>query len=97
MSRVDFFCSFAGCVFGAGEASMVGDLAFMAPRYTAARAIVFSDLFLTIACKEVVAVLSRAVNVVSWVAALSDHFPFESLQSGQFLRVQEDLEVVYGR
>ena len=74
---------------------MVGDLAFVAPRYTAARTIVFSDLFLTITCKEVIAVLSRAVEVVCWVAALPDHFPFESLQSGQFLLVQEDLEVVY--
>ena len=76
---------------------MVGDLAFVAPRYTAAWAIVFSDLFLTISGEEVVAVLSRAVEVVRWIAALPDHFPLESLQSGQFLLVQEDLEVVYCR
>ena len=76
---------------------MVGNVAFVAPRYAAAWAIVFSDLFLTITSKEVVAVLSGAVKIVSRVAALPDHFPFESLQSGQFLLVQEDLEVVYRR
>ena len=74
---------------------MVRYLAFVTPRYAAARAIVFSDLFLTIACKEVVAVLSGTIEVVSRVAALSDHFPFEALQSGQFLLIQENLEVVH--
>ena len=74
---------------------MVRDLAFVAPRYTAARAIMLSDLFFTITGKEVVAVLSGAIEVVSRVAALPDHFPFESLQSGKFLLVQELLEVVY--
>ena len=76
---------------------MVGNVAFVAPRYAAARTIVFSDLFLTITSKEVVAVLSGTVKIVSRVAALPDHFPFESLQSGKFLLVQEDLEVVYCR
>ena len=74
---------------------MVGDLAFVAPRYTAAWAIVFPDLFLTITGKEVVAVVGGAIEVVSRIAALSDHFPFESLQSGQFLLVQERFEVVF--
>ena len=95
MCIIDFFSFAEGCVLSTSEALMVDHLAFVAIRNTAARAVVTSHLLFISTGKEVIAVVSGAIEVVSRVAALPDHFPFESLQSGKFLLVQELLEVVY--
>ena len=53
-------------------------------------------IFLLIAREEVVAVLSGAIEIITWVAGISDHFPLKPLHFGNFFLSQELFEVNFG-
>ena len=76
---------------------MVSNLAPVAVSVSALRTVVSPHIFLLTAREKVVAVISGAVKIITWVAGISDHFPLESLHFGYFFLSQELFEVNFDR